>query len=142
MVARKILENWLYWIVIDAISIALRPDLSATADIVVESRSNAVSVPIIALTVRDADDVEGSEGGEADGSDPVDVEGVFLVSDGVVSFARIEVGVAGQEYFEVLSGLSAGDVVVAGPYQRIRQLRDGDAISVIDDDEPTEDEGS
>jgi HlyD family secretion protein len=40
----------------------------------------------------------------------------------------VKVGIAGQEYFEVLSGLNVGDTVVAGPYQSIRQLKDGDAV--------------
>ncbi|NNF14636.1 MAG: efflux RND transporter periplasmic adaptor subunit [Gemmatimonadetes bacterium] len=117
----------------------LRPDLSATADIVVESRLDALSVPIIALTVRDRDDT-GGEGGEAgseasrsDRDEPTDVEGAFVVSDGTVQFVPVEIGIAGQEYFEVLSGLQEGDSVVAGPYQRIRQLRSGDDISVMDE---------
>jgi HlyD family secretion protein len=50
------------------------------------------------------------------------------VRNGTVTFVPVEIGIAGQEYFEILSGLSEGDSVVAGPYQRIRQLRDGDAI--------------
>ncbi|NNL29592.1 MAG: efflux RND transporter periplasmic adaptor subunit, partial [Gemmatimonadetes bacterium] len=85
----------------------LRPDLSATADIVVESRLDALSVPIIALTVRDRDDT-GGEGGEAgseasrsDRDEPTDVEGAFVVSDGTVQFVPVEIGIAGQEYFEV-----------------------------------------
>ena len=123
---------------LDEADAPLRPDLSATADIVVESRSGVVAVPIIALTVRDADEV-----GEAVAeSELEDIEGVFLVKESTVSFQPIQVGVAGQEYFEVLTGLSSGDIVVAGPYQRIRQLREGDAISVIEDDDETEDEGS
>lgn len=117
----------------------LRPDLSATADIVVESRVDALSVPIIALTVRDRDEAGGSdaEGDEqASGSDrdePADVEGAFIVSEGTVQFTPVEIGIAGQEYFEVLSGLQEGDSVVAGPYQRIRQLRTGDAIRVMEE---------
>ncbi|MDC0160695.1 efflux RND transporter periplasmic adaptor subunit [Gemmatimonadales bacterium] len=114
---------------LDETDVPLRPDLSATADIVVESRADAVSVPIIALTVRDAAEV--SDLVSQSDADDDDVEGVFLVQDGLVSFQRVQAGIAGQEYFEVLSGLSSGDVVVAGPYQRIRELRDGDAISVI-----------
>jgi HlyD family secretion protein len=126
---------------LDETDAPLRPDLSATADIVVESRSDVVAVPIIALTVRDADEVEGDIEVAADGSLPTDVEGVFLVGeDEVVTFQPIEVGIAGQEYFEVLSGLSAGDVVVAGPYQRIRQLREGDVITVLDEDGTSEDD--
>ena len=115
---------------LDETDVPLRPDLSATADIVVESRADAVSVPIIALTVRDAAEVS-DLASQSDADDDDDVEGVFLVQDGLVSFQRVQAGIAGQEYFEVLSGLSSGDVVVAGPYQRIRELRDGDAISVI-----------
>ncbi len=114
---------------LDETNVPLRPDLSATADIIVESRADAVSVPIIALTVRDAAEV--SDSASQSGSDDDDVEGVFLVQDGLVYFQRVRAGIAGQEYFEVLSGLSTGDVVVSGPYQRIRELRDGDAISVI-----------
>ena len=86
-------------------------------------------MPIIALTVRDAAEV--SDSLSQSGSDDDDVEGVFLVQDGLVYFQRVQAGIAGQEYFEVLSGLSTRDVVVSGPYQRIRELRDGDAISVI-----------
>jgi HlyD family secretion protein len=109
----------------------LRPDLSATAEIVTEVRPGAMAVPIIALTVRpdtmSADaSAEGSEAG--DEGAPDDVEGVFLVSDGRATFRRVEVGIAGREYFEVLSGLAVGDTVVAGPYQTIRQLRDGDPV--------------
>tara|TARA_A100001037_G_scaffold35290_1_gene27432 strand:- start:10764 stop:12050 length:1287 start_codon:yes stop_codon:yes gene_type:complete len=114
---------------LDETNVPLRPDLSATADIIVESRADAVSVPIIALTVRDAAEV--SDSASQYGSDDDDVEGAFLVQDGLVYFQPVRAGIAGQEYFEVLSGLSTGDVVVSGPYQRIRELRDGDAISVI-----------
>ena len=124
---------------LDETDAPLRPDLSATADIIVESRSDVVAVPIIALTVRDADDVEADVAATADGTMPSDVEGVFLVGDdNEVTFQPIEFGIAGQEYFEVISGLSPGDVVVAGPYQRIRQLREGDVISIMDDEGATE----
>ncbi|MEM7415766.1 MAG: efflux RND transporter periplasmic adaptor subunit [Gemmatimonadota bacterium] len=126
---------------LDLTTAPLRPDLSATADVIVESRAGALSVPIIALTVRDRSDVEALEGepDEVDGES--DVEGVFLVADGSVSFQPVEVGIAGQEYFEVLSGLSVGDTVVSGPYQRIRALRDGDAIQV-DEEDTDEEEGN
>lgn len=120
----------------------LRPDLSATADVIVESRKDALAVPIIALTVRDADDVEADDVEAAEDDEAADVEGVFLVQDGAVSFKPVAIGIAGREYFEVISGLAVGDSVVAGPYQRIRQLRDGDAIRVTDTTEPTAEEGN
>ena len=110
----------------------LRPDLSATADIVTESRAKVLGVPIIALTVREEEpDTSAADYSEDDEVD--DVEGVFMVSDGTVTFTAVEVGIAGQEYFEILSGISVGDTVVAGPYQRIRQLRNGDAVRSTDE---------
>ena len=113
----------------------LRPDLSATAEVVVENRNQALAVPIIAMTVRE----EGGEWSEAEdqtSSEDLDeineIEGGFLVNEGQVSFTPVNIGIAGQEYFEVLSGLSAGDIVVAGPYQQIRDLIDGDAVRGTD----------
>jgi len=117
-------------ITLDPTDAPLRPDLSATADIVTEVRRDVVTVPIIALTVRD-EEVD-STSDERPSGEPTDVEGVFLVNDGVVTFVPVEVGIAGQEYFEILSGISVGDIVVAGPYQRIRALRDGDAVRESD----------
>jgi HlyD family secretion protein len=113
----------------------LRPDLSATADVVVESREGVVAVPIIALTIRDPEQDSTAEESQVANEDPTDIEGVFVVREGAVTFTPVTIGIAGQEYFEIESGLAEGDTVVAGPYQRIRQLRDGDAIRVTDDTE-------
>jgi HlyD family secretion protein len=59
---------------------------------------------------------------------PEDVEGVFVVQDGIATFTPVEVGITGQEYFEILFGVEEGDTVVAGPYQRIRDLTSGDPV--------------
>ena len=120
---------------LEATKAPLRPDLSATAEVVVESRNQALVVPIIAMTVREE---EGEWSEDEDQTSSVDldeineIEGVFLVNEGRVSFTPVNIGIAGQEYFEVLSGLSAGDIVVAGPYQQIRDLIDGDAVRGTD----------
>ena len=126
----------------------IRPDLSATADIVTATRKNALSVPIIALTVRASDEgaqdenessaavdenQEGRELGPVARRQNTDVEGVFVVVDGEVTFIPVEIGITGQEHFEVLSGLSEGDTIVAGPYQQIRQLSTGDAVRAQND---------
>jgi HlyD family secretion protein len=110
----------------------LRPDLSATASIVTEQRSNALAVPIIALTVRDpegkkisAANEDGPQGqgrtARAQQRDQ-ETEGVFVVRDGKAAFVPVEVGIAGERYFEVLNGLQGGEVVVSGTYQVIRDL--------------------
>ncbi|MFW6200242.1 MAG: efflux RND transporter periplasmic adaptor subunit, partial [Gemmatimonadota bacterium] len=131
--------------------VILRPDLSATADIVTAVREDALAIPIISLTVRSAEEAsasagDGSEGGGAGGAEAVgpdgvadDVEGVFVVRDGLAHFTPVQVGIASQEYFEVLSGVAEGDVVVGGPYRRIQELTDGGRVEEMD--EETEEEG-
>ena len=39
-------------------------------------------------------------------------------------------GIAGDKYFEVLSGLKAGDQVITGPYNSVRSMADGDAVKI------------
>ena len=103
----------------------LRPDLSATAEIVTDIREDAISVPIIALTVRE-DTLVTTGGPESE------IEGVFVVTDGIATFRPVTVGIAGDEYFEVLEGLEPGETVVSGPYQTIRTLRSGDPVRLED----------
>ena len=115
----------------------LRPDLSSTADIITDTRRGALSVPIIALTVRDPESEP--EAAEAAGivqvdDEIIDIEGVFVVSGGIVTFRPVEVGIAGEEHFEILSGISMGDSIVAGPYHTIRTLKSGDPVRPIEDD--------
>jgi HlyD family secretion protein len=126
----------------------LRPDLSATADIFVEQRDGAIAAPIISVTVRDRSRSSGEEesanetGGEAgdatepeadEGNEEEDEmeEGVFLVRNGEVVWTPVTLGITGEEYFEVLSGLAVGDTVVSGPYQTIRTLSDGDPVRIV-----------
>jgi HlyD family secretion protein len=43
------------------------------------------------------------------------------------------VGIAGDEHFEVLDGLRGGETIVAGTYQAIRDLKDGDKVRAVED---------
>lgn len=119
----------------------VRPDLSATARIITDRRRQVLSVPIISLAVRMPQDTlppdttegrgKGEDKGEAKagGRDSVpagrrEIEGVFVVDTvtNEVQFRHVKVGIAGDEYFEVLSGVREGEKIVAGPYQAIRDL--------------------
>ena len=109
-----------------------RPDFSATAKVVTDIRSKALSIPIIALTVRENEQLTGADSAVRVGNTPTrevgkrDVEGVFVVgTDNKVTFRPVKVGIAGDRYFEVLSGLKAGERIVGGTYQAIRELKDG-----------------
>src|SRR5439155_10987190 len=119
----------------------VRPDLSAMARIVTDTRKQALAIPIIALTVRENTPIstEQKSGGRgtaqaamparADtgrhGGNKKETEGVFLVHSGVATFHPVKVGIAGEEHFEVVEGVHQGDTIVAGPYQAIRDLKEG-----------------
>jgi HlyD family secretion protein len=105
----------------------IRPDLSATARIVTDTREDALAIPIIALTVRQhaAVSTETRPADTTAASKTKETEGVFVVTDGVATFRPVRVGIAGDEYFEVIEGVKAGETIVAGPYQSIRDLKDG-----------------
>jgi len=120
-----------------------RPDFSATAKVITDVRQRVLSIPIIALTVREDSAIASGDTAQAPGGRKApakqvgkrDIEGVFVVTTGnTVSFRPVRVGIAGDRYFEVLGGLKAGDRIVAGTYQAIRELKDGGSVKeeVID----------
>ena len=131
----------------------VRPGFTCTADITTASRENAVAVPIQALTVREltfdpqgkvvrppqekgprrpsAGAVEAAE--LKPGFKKKEVEGVFIVDkDNKVQFVQVKTGIAGDKYFEVLDGLTAGARVITGPFASVRTLGDGDTVKVED----------
>ena len=116
----------------------LRSNLSATAEIVTAQRASVLSIPIIALTVRErpeAEEVEqedrAARAAAGAAARQQDEEGVFVAREGKAVFVPVDVGIAGGEHFEVISGLTDQDSVIAGPYEAIRSLSDGDAVRPI-----------
>src|SRR6476469_2385097 len=113
----------------------IRPDLSCTARMVTDTRAQALSIPIIALTVRDHERVP-NENPNVDTTKlkrlGKEAEGVFVVRDGLVTFRPVKVGIAGDEYFEVTDGVREGETIVAGTYQAIRDLKDGARVRQAD----------
>jgi len=112
-----------------------RPDFSATAKIITDTRKSVLTIPIIALTVRENEELASGDSALAVGRQPKkevgkkDVEGVFIVgADLKVSFRPVKVGIAGDKYFEVINGLKDGEKIVGGTYQAIRELKDGTLV--------------
>jgi HlyD family secretion protein len=124
----------------------VRPGFTCTAEITTATRKNVLAVPIQATTVREVvvDDkgtivrepVTPGQGrrpiapaGELkEGQQRKELEGVFVVRDNTVLFEPVVTGIAGERYFEVISGLKAGDQVVVGPFSSVRELRDGATV--------------
>jgi HlyD family secretion protein len=130
----------------------VRPGFTCTADITTATRKNAVSVPIQAMTIREVIlDASGNivkqpkseqkgrrpssgavEAAEVKpGQTKKEVEGVFLVTkDNKAQFVTVKSGIAGDKYFEVLSGLKTGDRVITGPFDSVRALADDAPVKI------------
>jgi HlyD family secretion protein len=115
-----------------------RPDFSATARIITAEEKGVLAIPIIALTVRENTPVGGDTavglGRPAPRAQMAkrDVDGVFVVdSANTVTFRPVKVGITGDEYFQVTGGLRAGERIVAGTFQAIRDLKDGTVVRDI-----------
>ena len=138
----------------------VRPGFTCTADITTATRKAVASVPIPSVAVRELTyDANGqvvrepkdkrrrrSSSSSGSALDPVasaaelkpgetrkEVEGVFVIRGDkakTVEFAPIKMGIAGDKYFEVLSGLKPGDQVITGPYNSVRNIADGDSVKI------------
>ncbi len=133
--------------------VALRPSMSANADIETKTVENAIAVPIQSVTVRAkgtaktveqvsqdrqkkaveakgegaAAAVNVAQQKQADRADRENLQRVVFVMEGDhVKMVPVETGVQDTSYIEIKSGLKAGDQVVSGSFGVItRTLKDG-----------------
>jgi HlyD family secretion protein len=98
----------------------LKPGLSASADIIVAEKKQALAVPISALVLRDK-----PAGAETASAARKDEEGIFVVENARVKFAPVSKGITGGMLIEITSGLADGQEIVTGPYASLRDLKDG-----------------
>lgn len=137
---------------------ALRPGMSANADIETKSVTDVIAVPIQAVTVRSKEgsktidqlaedrDKKAKEG-QGDGAaaavnekaqrerERADREAlqrvVFLRNGATVKMVNVVTGIADTTHMEISSGLKEGDEVVTGPFSVVtRILKDGDKVRV------------
>ncbi|MFH2056636.1 MAG: efflux RND transporter periplasmic adaptor subunit [bacterium] len=126
----------------------IKPGMTATTDITVDRREDAVCVPIQAVVYREKDKEEaksapetgeGSSGAIAaetpgdsakDEEKPVELEGVFRVVGDSVEFVPVETGIADQQRIEIVSGLEPGERIVTGSYTILRTIKSGAKITI------------
>jgi len=130
----------------------IRPGFTCTAEITTAKRKDVVAVPIQALTVREmlyndkgemvretpnrrrrGTNLEtplSASNEPPPGHTRKETEGVFAIRDGKAIYLPVKVGVAGEQYFEVLDGLKAGDQVITGPFSSVRELSDGQTVRI------------
>ncbi|HTS36129.1 MAG TPA: efflux RND transporter periplasmic adaptor subunit [Candidatus Solibacter sp.] len=122
----------------------LRPGLSTTAKITTATKSNALAVPIQALTLRTKDqiDQQNNAPGSVHAAPPAstdsasktkkgeDIQGVFVIRNKKAMFSPVTTGITGMTDIEVLDGLKEGDEVITGSYKVLRTLRPGSSVKI------------
>jgi HlyD family secretion protein len=121
----------------------IRPGLSCTAKITTATRSNVLTIPIQALTVRQKGDLEqkssgsGTAASAATKPDPAtekankeEITGVFVIAGEKAVFRKVETGITGATDIEVLTGLKEGDQLITGTYQVIRTIKNETQVKI------------
>jgi HlyD family secretion protein len=124
----------------------VRPGMSTTVEIETQTTPSVISVPIQSVTVRDketgktADQMKDEQLSDQGGVATTDFERkerrklervVFVKVGDTVKMARVETGIADDNYLQIISGLKAGDLVVSGPYTAIsKDLKDGSKVEI------------
>jgi HlyD family secretion protein len=133
-----------------------RPGFTCSASITTATRQKVLSVPIQAMAAREVVlDAKGqiireprdpkdkrrrrpaSDAAQAapapelkPGQTRKEIEGVFVFKNNESTFMPVRVGIAGDKYFEVVTGLKDGEQVITGPFNSVRNLKDGDEVKV------------
>ena len=124
-----------------------RPGMSATVDILTETREGVISVPISAVTTRVKKEGGGTEEVKKETENAGDTEDevverdekqevVFVVAGDRVKKVEVETGIQDNTSIEILKGLKEGDEVVTAPYNAInRTLKDSMMVKVVKEEE-------
>lgn len=129
----------------------VRPGFTCTADITTATRTGVVAIPIQATTVRElvfdekgnvvkppeTDKKKPPRPGAAAAAEELkpgqtrkETEGVFVIKSGKAVFVPVKTGIAGEKFLEVLTGVKDADEVIVGPFNSVRDLKDGDAVKL------------
>lgn len=130
-----------------------RPGMSASVDIQTKRVTNVISIPIMAVTTRNADSTkvkkmddeddygtkvtneESEKAKEKEKTTDELKEYVFVIKDGKADMLTVKTGIQDNDYIEIVSGVSDGQEVITGPYGAVaRTLRKGTKVKVVDKD--------
>ena len=116
---------------IDEPGTKLRPGMTASADIITKTRTNAVVVPIQCVAVRTPEQLANGSAGKNSEDAAVEpaykpdedgfVQVVFLVNQDEAKALQVETGIQSDTHIEILSGINEGDEIVTGNYRAISQ---------------------
>ena len=120
-----------------------RPGMTASADIQTKSKRNVVTVPLNAVTTRDAKgegkitEVTKSSANASTEKAPTTVdedvsEVIFVLQkDNKVKLVKVKTDIQDLNFIEV-SGVKVGDKIITGPYSTVsKTLKEGSLVTVV-----------
>lgn len=117
-----------------------RPGMTATVDIITNTKSNILTVPISSVVVKSdtaaVQEIKVEDPNEDKPKPKSDkkFECVFVKVGNKAKIRVIKTGIQDDTNIEVLSGLKKGDVVITGPYTTVsKELNSGDKVSLKTD---------
>lgn len=108
-----------------------RPGMTASVEILTNSKDDALSVPLSAVTTRE-DQLDTLEGGTTKSR-----ELVFINDNGVAKLKVIKTGLSDFQNIEILEGLKEGEEIISGPYFVVsKELKEGDKVKLMEVKKP------
>jgi HlyD family secretion protein len=106
---------------------SLRPGMSATVDILTETKPGIITVPIQAVTTRTDTTSNSKKVTDAD------VRTLVFTTDGKYVFAKdVKTGIQDNNYIEITSGLTDSTKVISAPFSAIsKKLKDSTLVEVV-----------
>jgi HlyD family secretion protein len=121
----------------------LRPGMTAQVSIITTSSGSALSVPIQSVVERVPPSLAKSKSGTDDEDENAPKSKyVFVVNDGKVKMTEVKTGVSDTTHVAIVSGLSAKDQIVTGPFRTLKKLKDGDSVEVSKEESKTPQNGT
>ena len=129
----RILNSSYQDLVDDGIKYPFRPGMTASVEIMTESKIDILSVPLASVTTRKAeeDTTKNMDTEKLGASDQEVDEIVFKVVDGKAIKTIVKTGISDYQRIEVLSGLELDDEIVSSPFLAVsKRLNDGDEVEL------------
>jgi len=125
-----------------------KPGMTASVEIITETKANVLAVPLSAVTVRKESELtsnmdeeeegsgirvsvngSGSDRGNKSKADEKTVEVIFLDSAGVAKVFVVETGISDFENIEITNEISDTVKVIVGPFLVVsKRIKDGDLV--------------
>ncbi len=124
-----------------------RPGMTASVEIITNSKNDIVVVPLAAVTTRSESDINSDSTetakpkrtGKKD--DEIKKEVVFVYEDGKAKIRLVKTGISDYDNIEILEGLEEAEKVISGPFLAVsKRLKDGDLVVDSEADKDSKDD--